>query len=79
MHIDHLVQAEKLELLYRQSYPAIFASYLSAIILAYILWPVQQKSTLIIYLSLQHSCCHRLYGDLVPYSSCQLIQNCTRQ
>jgi len=52
MHIDHLVQAEKLELLYRQSYPAIFASYLSAIILAYILWPVQQKSTLIIWLAL---------------------------
>ncbi|MCK5359992.1 MAG: GGDEF domain-containing protein, partial [Gammaproteobacteria bacterium] len=49
--IDLLVRADKLDLLFRQSFPAIFVSYFIALILSYILWPVQQHSTLIIWLS----------------------------
>lgn len=52
MHIDQMVRADKLELLYRQSFPAIFVSYLVAMFLAYLLWPVQQHLYLIIWLSL---------------------------
>jgi len=42
-----LVRAEKLALLYHQSYPAIFASLFSCLLLSVILWPVQQKEVLI--------------------------------
>jgi len=42
-----LVRAEKLALLYRQSYPAIFVSLFSCLLLSAILWPVQQKEVLI--------------------------------
>ena len=42
-----LVRAEKLALLYRQSYPAIFVSLFSCLLLSVILWPVQQKEVLI--------------------------------
>ncbi|MEA1890440.1 MAG: GGDEF domain-containing protein [Pseudomonadota bacterium] len=45
--LDDLVRAEKLQLLYHQSYPAIFASLLNSILLAAILWPVQRKEVLI--------------------------------
>ena len=52
MNIDLLVRVEKLELLYRQSFPATFVSFFVAIILAYTLWPVQQHSTIVIWSSL---------------------------
>lgn len=42
-----LVRAEKLALLYHQSYPAIFVSLFSCLLLSVILWPVQQKEVLI--------------------------------
>ncbi|MFW2440117.1 MAG: GGDEF domain-containing protein [Arenicellales bacterium] len=42
-----LILAEKLEILYRQSYPAIFVSLLGSVLLCAILWPVQQKQVLI--------------------------------
>ena len=42
-----LVRAEKLALLYHQSYPDIFVSLFSCLLLSVILWPVQQKEVLI--------------------------------
>jgi hypothetical protein len=51
-HVDLLVRADKLQLLYRQSFPATFVSYLVALILTYVLWPVQQHIHLITWLSL---------------------------
>lgn len=47
-----LVQAEKLQLLYQQSFIAVFASVISALILAVILWPVQQHEILISWLAI---------------------------
>ncbi len=44
--LNRLVHAEKLQLLYRQSYPAIFISMLNAILLTAILWPVQDHRIL---------------------------------
>lgn len=41
------VQAEKLQLLYRQSFPATFVSLFGCVLLAAILWQVQQKEVLI--------------------------------
>ena len=46
-HLVDLVRAEKLALLYHQSYPAIFVSLFSCLLLSVILWPVQQKEVLI--------------------------------
>ncbi len=42
-----LVHAEKLQLLYRQSYPAIFISVFNALLLSVILWPVQDHRVLL--------------------------------
>ena len=42
-----LVQADKLQLLYRQSFPAIFFSLFSSALLMVILWPVQDHHTLL--------------------------------
>lgn len=47
--LNDLVRAEKLQLLYHQSYPAIIVSLLGYVLLAAILWPVQQKEVLIIW------------------------------
>ena len=41
------VQAEKLQLLYRQSFPATFVSLFGCVLLAAILWQVKQKEVLI--------------------------------
>ena len=41
------MRAEKLALLYHQSYPAIFVSLFSCLLLSIILWPVQQQEVLI--------------------------------
>ena len=48
--VDDLVRAEKLQLLYHQSYPAIFVSLLSCALLSVILWQVQKKEILIIWI-----------------------------
>lgn len=45
--LDDLVRVDNLQLLYHQSYPAIFVSLFSAVLLSAILWPVQQKEILI--------------------------------
>ncbi|MEA1889869.1 MAG: GGDEF domain-containing protein [Pseudomonadota bacterium] len=45
-NLDDLVRAEKLQLLYHQSYPAIIVSLLGYVLLTAILWPVQQKEVL---------------------------------
>lgn len=45
-HLDVLVRTEKLQILFDQSYPAIFVSLVSCALLALILWPVQQKEVL---------------------------------
>jgi|GEM_PF-6924041 len=51
-NMDVLVRAEKLQLLYQQSFIAVFASVISALILAVILWPVQQHTVLISWLTI---------------------------
>ena len=43
------VKSDKLQLLYQQSAPAVFISLLNAVLLLGILWPVQQKTTLLIW------------------------------
>ncbi|TNF95188.1 MAG: sensor domain-containing diguanylate cyclase [Gammaproteobacteria bacterium] len=50
--LDTLVRAEKLELLFQQSYPAIFVSIITAIVLSAILWPVQSHSVLLIWFTI---------------------------
>ena len=45
--LDDRIQAEMLQLIYRQSYPDIFVSLLSCALLSAILWSVQQKEVLI--------------------------------
>lgn len=42
-----LVQSDRLQLLYRQSFPAIFASIIAAAILTVTLWPAQEHSILL--------------------------------
>lgn len=42
-----LVQSDKLQLLYRQSFPAIFISMFNAVLLTAILWPVQDHDVLL--------------------------------
>ena len=44
-----LVQSDKLKLLYRQSFPAIFVSTFNAALLTAILWPVQDHELLLIW------------------------------
>lgn len=50
--LDKLVHAEQLELLFQQSFPAIFTSIIVAALLTAILWPVQDQSTLIIWFTI---------------------------
>lgn len=45
--LDQLAQAEKLQLLYSQSFPAIFASLLGGLLVCTVLWPVQNHPLLI--------------------------------
>ncbi len=45
--LNELVDAEKLQLLFRQSYPAIFISIFNALVLTAILWSVQDHSLLL--------------------------------
>ena len=45
--LDELVRAEKLQLLFHQSYSAIFVSLFGCVLLSAILWQVQQKEVLI--------------------------------
>ena len=47
VNLDELVHAERLQLLYHQSFPAIFISLFTGLLLTAILWPVQQKEILI--------------------------------
>lgn len=47
-----LVQSDKLQLLYRQSFPAIFISMFNAVLLTAILWPVQDHDVLLGWLGL---------------------------
>lgn len=47
-----LVQSDKLRLLYRQSFPAIFISMFNAVLLTAILWPVQDHDVLLGWLGL---------------------------
>jgi len=44
--LDALVRVEKLQLLFHQSYPAIFVSLISCALLSAILWPVQHEDVL---------------------------------
>jgi len=50
--LDVLVRTEKLQILFDQSYPAIFVSLVSCALLALILWPVQQKEVLMTWVLL---------------------------
>ncbi len=52
LRLDKLVRAEKLQLLFDQSFPAIPLSLLVAILMSAILWPVQSPSVLLIWLLL---------------------------
>jgi diguanylate cyclase len=47
-----LVQSDKLKLLYRQSFPAIFISVLNAVLLTAILWPAQEHRLLLSWFGL---------------------------
>ena len=49
--LDVLVQVDKLQLLYQQSSPAIYVSTFTAIILIARLWPVQDHTALLIWLT----------------------------
>jgi len=48
-NLSELVQSDKLRLLYRQSFPAIFVSVFNAALLMIILWPVQDHRVLSIW------------------------------
>ena len=71
--VDDLVRAEKLQLLYHQSYPAIFVSLLSCALLSVILWQVQKKEILIIWIfilactALVRSMLFMLYNRMKTY------------
>lgn len=45
--LDRLAQTEKLRLLYQQSFPAIFASLFTAVLVCIVLWPVQDRRILL--------------------------------
>ena len=47
VNLNQLVHGERLQLLYHQSFPAIFLSLFTGLLLTVILWPVQQKEILI--------------------------------
>jgi len=47
-----LAQSDKLQLLYRQSFPAIFISLFNATLLTALLWPAQNHNTLLIWLGI---------------------------
>ena len=70
--VDDLVRAEKLQLLYHQSYPAIFVSLLSCALLSVILWQVQKMEILIIWIfilactALVRSMLFMLYSKMKP-------------
>ncbi|WP_419626415.1 hypothetical protein, partial [Thiolapillus sp.] len=49
--LDRLAQSEKLRLLYQQSFPAIFASLFTAVLVCVVLWPVQDKYILLAWFS----------------------------
>ena len=49
--LDQLVEVDKLQLLYQQSYPAIYVSTFAAIILITMLWPVQAHTALLTWLT----------------------------
>lgn len=51
-HLDNLARIDKLELLFDQSYPAVFVSLIAAAVLIIALWPVQDPTILITWLSL---------------------------
>lgn len=50
LHLERLVRAEKLQLLFDQSFLAIPVSFLIAVLVSVILWPVQQTSVLLTWL-----------------------------
>jgi hypothetical protein len=50
-NLDVLIQVDKLQLLYQQSYPAIYVSTFAAIILITMLWPVQDHTVLVTWLT----------------------------
>ena len=49
--LDQLVEVDKLQLLYQQSSPAIYVSTFAAIILITMLWPVQDHTALLTWLT----------------------------
>jgi diguanylate cyclase (GGDEF)-like protein len=49
--LEALVQAEKLKLLYQQSFVAVFGNFFSALLLVIVLWPVQQHHVLLAWLA----------------------------
>ena len=51
-YLDALVHIEKLQLLFNQSFSAIFVSLFIAVLLTTILWPVQDHSLLLIWLTI---------------------------
>jgi len=50
--LDILVQIDKLQLLYRQSYPALYVSIFAALILTAMLWSVQDHTILLTWLTI---------------------------
>jgi len=50
--LNELVQVEKIQLLFRQSFPAVFLSILNALLITAILWQAQSKDILIIWLGI---------------------------
>lgn len=51
-NLDILVQVDKLQLLYRQSSPAVYVSTFAALILIAMLWPVQDHTVLLTWLTI---------------------------
>ena len=52
LDLDQLVEVDKLQLLYQQSYPAIYVSTFAAIILITMLWPVQDHTVLVTWMTI---------------------------
>lgn len=50
-NLNQLVQIDKLQLLYQQSYPAVYVSTFAALILIAMLWPVQDHTILLTWLT----------------------------
>ena len=51
-NLDILVEVDKLQLLYQQSYPAVYVSIVAAIILTSMFWPVQDHTVLLTWLTI---------------------------